>query len=92
MGCLRQYGMPEVRACCDEWGAFGCIPPMQYPSCSSNRRPSSLQLTIPPVDGKTARRMAQAAAPDTSGKSWFDMPATKITEEVKRDLRMLRLR
>ncbi|KAL6779101.1 hypothetical protein ACKKBF_B18750 [Auxenochlorella protothecoides x Auxenochlorella symbiontica] len=50
------------------------------------------QLTIPPLDSKKARRAAQAAAPDTSGKSWFDMPATRITEEVKRDLRMLRLR
>ena len=49
-----------------------------------------LQLTAPPraALAKAARRHA----PDTAGKDWFDLPAQTLTEDVKRDLRLLRLR
>lgn len=55
-------------------------------------RAYTMQLTLPTLNAKKAARAAKAAAPDTTGKSWYDMPAPKITDEVKRDLQMLRLR
>lgn len=54
--------------------------------------PCISQLTLPTLNARKAARAAKAAAPDTTGKPWFDMPAPKITDEVKRDLQMLRLR
>ncbi|EFN59779.1 hypothetical protein CHLNCDRAFT_133463 [Chlorella variabilis] len=49
-------------------------------------------LHVPPPDERAAHRAARKAAPDTAGAAWFDLPATQITDEVKRDLRLLRLR
>ncbi|EIE26292.1 Fcf2-domain-containing protein [Coccomyxa subellipsoidea C-169] len=46
----------------------------------------------PPVDPRRRAREARKAAPDTAGKGWFDLPAQQITPEVKRDLRLIRLR
>ena len=37
-------------------------------------------------------KAARRHAPDTAGKDWFDLPAQTLTEDVKRDLRLLRLR
>ena len=45
-----------------------------------------------PRDERALQKAQRGAAPDTAGKQWFDLPATAITDEVKRDLRMLRLR
>lgn len=42
-------------------------------------------------DRKAAREARKAMA-ETSGKKWFDLPATKIDPEMKTDLRVLRLR
>jgi hypothetical protein len=47
---------------------------------------------VPPVDARARLRAARAAAPDTAGGAWFGLPATAMTEEVKADLRLLRLR
>lgn len=52
----------------------------------------ALQLHALPRDERTLARAQRKAAPDTAGKHWFDLPATAITDEVKQDLRMLRLR
>lgn len=49
-------------------------------------------LNAPSLDERAAARAARKAAPDTAGKAWFDLPATAITDEVKADLRVLRLR
>ncbi|KAI3429689.1 hypothetical protein D9Q98_005774 [Chlorella vulgaris] len=49
-------------------------------------------LHVAPSDDRVAHKAARKAAPDTAGRGWFDLPATEITEEVKRDLRLLRLR
>jgi hypothetical protein len=49
-------------------------------------------LHVPSVDARVQQKAARSAAPDTAGKGWFDLPATQITEEVKNDLRLLRLR
>jgi hypothetical protein len=49
-------------------------------------------LHVAPPDERELARAARKAAPDTAGRGWFDLPATQITEEVKQDLRMLRLR
>jgi hypothetical protein len=47
-----------------------------------------------PLDPKTAAKAAreQATKRDTAGKRWYDLPATPITDDVKRELRLLRLR
>jgi hypothetical protein len=56
------------------------------------RRGGKDSLHVPPPDERVQAKAARRAAPDTAGKGWFDLPATKITDEVKSDLRMLRLR
>lgn len=42
-----------------------------------------MQLTAPPRDARRQAREARKAAPDTAGRSWFDMPAPRITDEVR---------
>ncbi|CAA6655030.1 unnamed protein product [Spirodela intermedia] len=37
-------------------------------------------------------KLTKRSVKDTSGKSWFDMPAPTITPEVKKDLEILKLR
>lgn len=50
-------------------------------------------LVVPPRDpSAAANKAARRAAPATAGKGWYDLPATQITDEVKRDLRLLKLR
>eukprot|EP00976_Prorocentrum_cordatum_P001772 35703-Prorocentrum_minimum.AAC.3 len=46
----------------------------------------------PPRDKAREAKEARKLAPDTAGKGWFDMPAQDITPELKRDLRLLKLR
>lgn len=62
------------------------------PSVHVVRRGGKDSLHVPPPDERARARAARKTAPDTAGKGWFDLPATKITDEVKSDLRMLRLR
>eukprot|EP00887_Chlorella_sp_A99_P003339 scaffold26.g3339.t1 len=50
------------------------------------------QFTLAPLDARKQDRAARRAAPSTAGKDWFGLPATQITDEVKRDLRLLQLR
>jgi hypothetical protein len=52
----------------------------------------SKHLHVPSADTRALSRAARKNAPDTAGKSWYDLPATTITDEVKNDLRVLRLR
>ena len=49
-------------------------------------------LHVPPPDSRKQLREGRKNAADTAGKAWFDLPATEITDEVKNDLRVLRLR
>lgn len=53
---------------------------------------SRKELLVSSNDPSVLRRAARKAAPETAGKKWFDLPATKIDEEAKRELRLLRLR
>ncbi|KAK9806285.1 hypothetical protein WJX72_008533 [[Myrmecia] bisecta] len=46
----------------------------------------------PGLPNRAAQRAARKAAPETAGRDWFDLPATPITDDMKRDLRLLRLR
>lgn len=63
--------------------------PSGQPS-SSRRGDLAKQLHVQPGDGR--RRGVRAAKEETAGRKWFDLPATTITDEVKRDLRTLALR
>lgn len=64
----------------------------QHSGLTISSRASPLQLHAAPRDERALQRSRRGAAPDTAGKQWFDLPATTVTDEVKRDLRMLRLR
>ena len=55
--------------------------------------PGSLLFHPPPeAQRQAARQAAKAAAAASAGPKWFDMKAPTMTEDVKRDLRLLRLR
>lgn len=59
---------------------------------SEKKGNTSKLLHVPPPDQRVRDRAARKHAPDTAGKDWFDLPATEITDEIKTDLRVLRLR
>jgi hypothetical protein len=53
---------------------------------------TSKLLHVPAPDERARAKAARAAKSDTAGRNWFGLPAATITEEVKTDLRVLRLR
>lgn len=53
---------------------------------------SALAVTGGAGGGSKEAAAAAAKAVDTAGRKWFDLPATQITDDVKRELRLLRLR
>lgn len=55
-------------------------------------KPKGLAKQLPAADGKEEKSRKKKNGPETAGKKWFDLPAVEITDEVKRDLRLLRLR
>mmetsp|Transcript_35392 Transcript_35392/g.78562 ORF Transcript_35392/g.78562 Transcript_35392/m.78562 type:complete len:410 (+) Transcript_35392:28-1257(+) len=50
------------------------------------------QLLAPPRDPTLASKAARKAAPSTAGKDWYHLPATRIDDDMKQQLRLLRLR
>ena len=76
--CAAAYSIQHVksrRSCCPN-SCFACIP------VSANTAHARMQLTAPPRDARRQAREARKAAPDTAGRSWFDLPAPQITDEV----------
>ncbi|EPX71406.1 rRNA processing protein Fcf2 [Schizosaccharomyces octosporus yFS286] len=55
---------------------------------SSVEEPTTLNPHVP-APGITNKKKA---VKDTAGGDWFDMPATELTESVKRDIQLLRMR
>lgn len=51
-----------------------------------------LQARAPLQDARKAEKASRKVQEDTAGKGWFDMKAQPITDSVKRDWRLLRLR
>ena len=51
-----------------------------------------LQFKLAPRDTRSLERQAAKLAPKTAGKQWFDLPAQQMTDETKRDLKLLQLR
>ncbi|MEW5313935.1 MAG: hypothetical protein WDW38_005465 [Sanguina aurantia] len=49
-------------------------------------------LMAPSRDLRLSSKTARKAAADTAGSKWYNLPATQITDEVKKELRLLRLR
>ncbi|KAI0489383.1 hypothetical protein KFK09_029225 [Dendrobium nobile] len=49
-------------------------------------------LYVPPREPKKLNKLLRKSMKDTTGKSWFDMPAPIITPELKTDLEILKLR
>ncbi|KAI3724828.1 hypothetical protein L1987_64595 [Smallanthus sonchifolius] len=49
-------------------------------------------LFVPPNDPKKVNKLLKKQVKDTTGKGWFDMPAPTLTSELKKDLKLLKLR
>ncbi|KAJ6808297.1 rRNA-processing protein fcf2-like [Iris pallida] len=49
-------------------------------------------LFVPPRDPKKLNKLLKKNVKDTSGPSWFEMPAPTITRELKKDLQILKMR
>jgi len=49
-------------------------------------------LFVPPRDPRKLNKLVKKNVKDTTGQSWFDMPAPTITPELKEDLKILKLR
>ncbi|KAJ9544802.1 hypothetical protein OSB04_024509 [Centaurea solstitialis] len=49
-------------------------------------------LFVPPNDPKKVNKLLKKQVKDTTGKNWFDMPAPTLTPELKKDLKLLKLR
>ncbi|CAL0315012.1 unnamed protein product [Lupinus luteus] len=49
-------------------------------------------LFVPPSDPRKLNKLIRKQAKDTTGKSWFNMPAQTITPELQKDLKLLKLR
>lgn len=49
-------------------------------------------LFVAPLDGSKLKREAKKLGAKSAGKSWFDMPAVEYTPELRRDMRLLKLR
>lgn len=47
---------------------------------------------LPPRDTRPLLRQQRKLAPETAGKKWFDLPAPQMTDDMKRDLKLLQLR
>ncbi|KAI9487897.1 MAG: Fcf2 pre-rRNA processing-domain-containing protein, partial [Benjaminiella poitrasii] len=62
----------------------------------SDEKPSEKATVVLKASKDQERRMSkkerQAEREKTTGKEWFDMPKADITEEVKRDLQVLKMR
>jgi hypothetical protein len=63
-------------------------------AAAAGSKPAGLSkaLHAPTLDAAARAKESKKTAPDTAGSKWFDLSAPKITEELKRDLRVLRLR
>lgn len=51
-----------------------------------------MQFNLPPRDTRSTDKQARKLKPETAGKQWFDLPAQQLTDETRRDLKLLQLR
>ncbi|KAA6416599.1 MAG: hypothetical protein FRX49_13429 [Trebouxia sp. A1-2] len=75
----------------------GLPEPLTAKACSSSRAaPAHSQLekqfNLPPRDTRSTDKQARKLKPETAGKQWFDLPAQQLTDETRRDLKLLQLR
>ena len=78
------------------WRPELCLPssPILENIRPSHATPLTKLSRVPPPNEREATKKLLKYAPPlgTAGKQWFELPETAVTEEVKRDLRTLRLR
>ena len=55
-------------------------------TCTRDHRQSFLgeQVVAPVRDARTLAKEARSRRKETAGRGWFDLPATQITDEVRR--------
>ena len=51
-----------------------------------------MQFNLPPRDTRSIDKQARKLKPESAGKQWFDLPAQQLTNETRRDLKLLQLR
>ena len=51
-----------------------------------------MQFNLPPRDTRSIDKQARKLKPESAGKQWFDLPAQQLTDETRRDLKLLQLR
>jgi len=79
----------------------GCLPAVSHGSfdvlashmlLNSQSVWRSTQFNLPPRDTRSIDKQAQKLKPESAGKQWFDLPAQQLTDETRRDLKLLQLR
>ena len=101
-GQTTLQGAPAVAAAVPAWEPESRLPqPLRLRDCAprvavpggGDGHPAGTLFHPPPEAVRSAaRKAAKAAAAASAGPQWFDMKAPAMTEEVKRDLKLLRLR
>ena len=51
-----------------------------------------MQFNLPLRDTRSINKQARKLKPESAGKQWFDLPAQQLTDETRRDLKLLQLR
>ena len=51
-----------------------------------------MQFNLSPRDTRSIDKQARKLKPESAGKQWFDLPAQQLTDETRRDLKLLQLR
>jgi hypothetical protein len=89
----QQDGVDEQQPVGAAAAAAGPQQPDPAAAAAASKQPGLAKaLHAPSLDAAARGKEAKKSAPDTAGSKWFDLPAPKITEDLKRDLRLLRLR
>eukprot|EP01023_Acetabularia_acetabulum_P037617 TRINITY_DN3576_c0_g1_i6.p1 TRINITY_DN3576_c0_g1~~TRINITY_DN3576_c0_g1_i6.p1 ORF type:complete len:427 (-),score=51.44 TRINITY_DN3576_c0_g1_i6:234-1514(-) len=61
-------------------------------AASERNKKFAKQLMAPPLQHRRLLKEQREKMGDTKGKHWYDLPATTITPELARDLKVIRLR
>lgn len=95
------YGVDSHVLVKDHTLPVGCLPAVSHGSfdvlathmlLNSQSVWRSTQFNLPPRDTRSIDKQAQKLKPESAGKQWFDLPAQQLTDETRRDLKLLQLR
>ncbi len=91
--CLGQgtilFMFPQAACMQHDMQHLVCLPVTCYSVLSQC---GSMQFNLPPRDTRSVDKQARKLKPESAGKQWFDLPAQQLTDETRRDLKLLQLR